>query len=249
MWGIGSIRGTRNALLQFDGYVWQHVSPANLAGFTYSLRAGGRADRRLGRRVGGRHSRARSLQRQRLDRADDAGDGPGHRHVPGRPRRPVGDRESRPGPSVVLHRSASGDLDLGAGAAPPPPTRCWPARWCPAPPRLRRGQGRRPAGQRGRRLPLGTSHWARSRDAACTMTARITRFAENGSIATHRPMAGQVCVVTGASSGIGKARRSSWPRSARRWCSLPGRGRGEAALAEVAAPASARSTAPASTGA
>lgn len=37
MWGIGSIRGTRNALLKSDCYVWQHVSPANLAGFTYSF--------------------------------------------------------------------------------------------------------------------------------------------------------------------------------------------------------------------
>lgn len=37
IWGIGSIRGTRNALLRSDGYVWQHVSPSNLAGFTYSF--------------------------------------------------------------------------------------------------------------------------------------------------------------------------------------------------------------------
>lgn len=45
MWGIGSIRGTRNALLHFHDSTWQHVSPANLAGFTYSfVLAVGRSD-------------------------------------------------------------------------------------------------------------------------------------------------------------------------------------------------------------
>jgi len=45
MWGIGSIRGTRNALLRFRGSTWQHVNPANLVGFTYSfVLAIGRSD-------------------------------------------------------------------------------------------------------------------------------------------------------------------------------------------------------------
>jgi hypothetical protein len=37
MWGIGSIRGTMNALLRFSGSTWRHVTPANLAGFRYSF--------------------------------------------------------------------------------------------------------------------------------------------------------------------------------------------------------------------
>jgi len=37
LWGIGSIRGTRNALLRSDGYAWRQVTPANLVGFTYSF--------------------------------------------------------------------------------------------------------------------------------------------------------------------------------------------------------------------
>jgi hypothetical protein len=36
IWGIGDIRGTMNALFRYRGSAWTHVSPAALAGFTYS---------------------------------------------------------------------------------------------------------------------------------------------------------------------------------------------------------------------
>ncbi len=232
LWAVGNAGAPGNGLFRSGGRSWRRVRPAALAGFSYSrVLALGPRDVWVTGSVAGT---------PKLGHYD--GRGWTLLTMPGTTIASGLCRDGRGGLWVIAN---SGRLRRRCWTAPrprpgrrswsaaTPPTRSWPAAWSPAP--SGPGARARPPRRAAPRPPAtGTDDdMTTPADSPGEPASRAGPAPVPASVAG--PMQGRVCVLTGASSGIGLAASVALARlGASMVLICRDRARGEAALAQVA---------------